>query len=73
MGGMSNVYIILVGKPKGKRSDRKITSEWKLRKQDEKMWEWIHHLTQDGNSGGPCEQGNEPPGYVKGGGNFLES
>jgi hypothetical protein len=39
----------------------------------EKEWEgvdWIH-LTQEGTSGGLCEHGNEPSGYLKGR-EFLE-
>jgi hypothetical protein len=73
MGEMGNAYNILVGKRERKRPDRKIILEWILGKQDERVWGWIHHLTQDRNSGGPCEHGNEPPGYKRAGGSFSTS
>jgi hypothetical protein len=75
MGGVRNVYKILVGKPEGTRPLRTL----RRRREDnirmdlrEIGWEHVDwfHLSHD-RVAGCCEHGNEPSGYIKGG-EFLD-
>jgi hypothetical protein len=58
MGGMSNAYNILVGKPERKRLLRRLRRSWE---DDTK----IYLKLQFGKVASSCEHGNEPSGSIK--------
>jgi len=69
---MKNTYNIFVAKPEGKRPledlgiDGKIILEWILGKDGGDVYTVFIRL-RTGISGGLCEDGNEPSGYINGG------
>jgi hypothetical protein len=68
MGGMRNMYNILIEKPEGKRSLGRPRGRW----EDNIREVGLMYLTQDrGSMAGPCEHCNEPLGPIKVG-EFLD-
>jgi hypothetical protein len=76
MGGMRNVYNILIGKPEGRKPFGKPRRrrEDNIRLDLREIWregvDWMH-LTQDRDQWRACEHGKEPSGSRKGG-EFLD-
>jgi len=74
MGDTRNAYNILIGKPEGKRPLGKPRRRWKIILLGNRVVECRLNSTgsEQGSVAGPCEHGNEPSGFIKGG-NSLSS